>query len=394
MRFAYVCADSGIPVFGYKGSSIHIQEVLHAMTKKGIFVDLITHKKFHGTTPFIRLLRIHYLPELPSDRAAREQAAIAANADLKRILEAHEPLQVIYERYSLWSFAAMEYARDTNKIGILEVNAPLVEEQQQFRTLIDQPGAERVTRRVIAAARTIIAVSNEVANWVRQYCKDLEKVHVVPNGVNPDRFPDDQTPYLQNSPDTFTVGFLGTLKPWHGLPLLISAFDLLYTEDPTWRLLIVGDGPALGEIVRQKEASAWKDAIHLTGPVRPEDVPGMLASMDVAAAPYPAGKFYFSPLKLYEYMAAGLPIVASNVGQICDVIQHEINGLLSPAGDTTALAENLKRIRLDHELRKRLGRSARTTALLKHTWDSVLDKIFLAAGIEDQSIDTQAQVGF
>lgn len=115
---------------------------------------------------------------------------------------------------------------------------------------------------------------------------------------------------------------------------------------------------------------------RFTGTVSPDEVPGLLSEMDVAVAPYPEkADFYFSPLKVYEYMAAGLPVVASRIGQLDDLIEHGINGLLVPPGDPYALAEALDSLRRDLELRERLGRTARRDVLRDHTWDAVAARI-------------------
>ena len=79
-----------------------------------------------------------------------------------------------------------------------------------------------------------------------------------------------------------------------------------------------------------------------TNAVAPEAVPGLLASIDAAVAPYPAlGHFYFSPLKVYEYMAAGRAIVASRAGQLEELLEDGAHALLCPPGDAAALAEAL-----------------------------------------------------
>ena len=99
-------------------------------------------------------------------------------------------------------------------------------------------------------------------------------------------------------------------------------------------------------------------------------------------APYPKlVNFYFSPLKVYEYMAAGLPVVASRVGQLQELIQPEVNGLLVPPGDVSALAAGLERIRSEPELRRRLGLAARVKVLREHTWDGVVQRILSLAGL-------------
>ena len=125
--------------------------------------------------------------------------------------------------------------------------------------------------------------------------------------------------------------------------------------------------------------------VHCTEAVAPHEVPGLLTSVDAAVAPYPrATGFYFSPLKVYEYLAAGRAVVASRVGQLETVIRHEVNGLLCPPGDAAALATALEHLRREPALRARLGRAARATVLRQHTWDAVAARVLelAAAAVE------------
>lgn len=105
--------------------------------------------------------------------------------------------------------------------------------------------------------------------------------------------------------------------------------------------------------------------------------------MDAAVAPYPDyPDFYFSPLKIYEYMAAGLPVVASRIGQVAELIQDGTNGLLYQPGDAVALSAALNRLRCEPMLRSSLGRAARETVLHDHTWEAVAKRILHLGGIE------------
>ena len=232
-------------------------------------------------------------------------------------------------------------------------------------------------------ASALLAVSAEVAAYLEVQTGRRERIHVVPNGVDPNRFPDSLRPSCPGPPGSFTIGFVGTLKPWHGLTTLVEAFALLKQGAPEARLLLVGDGPERSRLEAELAKRGIRESSVFTGAVAPHEVPGWLASMDVAVAPYPKlANFYFSPLKVYEYLAAGLPIVASRIGQLADLLRHEETGLLCPPGDAAALAQSLERLRGDLALRKRLGMAARAAALRKHTWTAVARRVLSLAGDE------------
>jgi glycosyltransferase involved in cell wall biosynthesis len=216
---------------------------------------------------------------------------------------------------------------------------------------------------------------------------------VVANGVNPDRFRPGLAPALSRAPGTLTVGFVGSLKPWHGLATLVEAFARLRPGRGV-RLLVVGDGPGREGLEADLSARGLLAAAHFAGAVSPGDVPGWLASMDIAVAPYPPlQRFYFSPLKVYEYMAAGLAVVASRIGQLEQVIRDGVNGLLVPPGDATALAAAIERLGSDPELCVRLGQAARATVLEEHTWGAVAGRILGLAGLEPFNTGSLLPIG-
>lgn len=380
-RIAYICADPGVPVFGCKGASVHVQEVIRAMHRLGATVELFAARIGGDVPNDLRHLRVHQLPTPPKgELAERERALLAANNALATALSDAGPFDLIYERYSLWSFAAMEFARDRSIRSVLEVNAPLIDEQAAHRGLSDRAAAEAVAKRVFDAASTIGCVSDKVAAWARSRCAAPNKIHVVPNAVNPHRFGPLVKAHQPPSADSFVVGFVGTLKPWHGLPVLAEAFIQFHAQNPAARLLIVGDGPERDALSSTLAARGLSDAVHFTGAVMPEEIPGWLASMHVAVAPYPAlDNFYFSPLKLFEYLAAGLPTVASRIGQVTELLREGETGLLVTPGDPTSLCSTLARLRADASLRAQLGANGRACVERHHTWDAAVARLLKLA---------------
>lgn len=393
LRVAYICADSGVPVYGCKGCSVHVQEVIRALGRAGASVTLFAARSEGTPSPGLEHVPLHPLPCVTGDNAkAIEQNAAMAGSLLRGALEHLGPFDIVYERHSLWSYAAMEYARETGIVGLLEVNAPLLEEQTRYRHLSHPALAKQTISRAFAASTTLLAVSESVAEYVNQHSEADGRVHVVPNGVDPARFARLGRSGTPN--DRFTVGFVGTLKPWHGLPLLLEAFAELRKRVPCANLLLVGDGPQRNELEERIERLGLTDAVSFTGAVSPQEIPQQLKCMDVTVAPYPPLEgFYFSPLKIFEYMAAGKAIVASAVGQVADILADGETALLCPPGDVRSLTGALGRLYDDPKLRQRLGRKARIIARQRHTWDQVARKILDAASQPTRPAQSLQRVG-
>ncbi|MEZ6148335.1 MAG: glycosyltransferase [Planctomycetaceae bacterium] len=189
MRVAYVCADAGVPVFGCKGCSIHVQEMLRAMVGRGFDVELFTPRVDGNCPEGLEPVRVHRLPQLRANReAATTRQVEQENQSRREMIEDAQPFDLVYERYSLWSFVGMAFARQQDIPGILEVNAPLIEEQATYRGLTNRHVAEGVARRAFKAASALVAVSPEVADYLSAWPETEGRTHVVSNGVNVSRF--------------------------------------------------------------------------------------------------------------------------------------------------------------------------------------------------------------
>jgi len=380
-RVAVVCSDPGIPVFGSKGASVHLQAVLRELLRRGAEVHLLTPRPGGPAPRGLTGVVVHELPVVAGKGAEdREASARRSDAAVAAILDGlvpDAPLELVLERYSLWGRTATAWAARHGVPSVLEVNAPLVREQSAHRVLRDRPAAEAVARQSLGHAGAVVCVSEAVAAWAREVT-DPARVHVVANGTDTDRI----TPAARDGgARPLTVGFVGTLKPWHGTEHLLDAISLLLAREPGWRLVVVGDGPERETLARRAERLGIAHAVDLVGALPPEQVATRLHGVDVGCAPYAhLADFYFSPLKVYEYLAAGLPVVASRVPGMAALLRDGELGRLCRPGDPVDLAAALSSLAADPDGRARTGVRARAAAERDHTWAAVLDRVLHLAG--------------
>jgi glycosyltransferase involved in cell wall biosynthesis len=372
LRVAYLCADPGVPVFGTKGASVHIQEIVRAWRARGASVHLYCARLGDEVPADLRDLPVTHIA-LPDglDAGAREHEQERVAEQLANAVLA-DGADVVYERYSLFSRALPVLGARGDGAGntcILEVNSPLIEEQSRHRTLINAPLAWATLRSQVRAADRVVAVSPLVADWVGRHATSGDRLRVVANGVNVDRIHPPATSARQSG--TPVVVFVGTLKPWHGIEILVEAAAL---AGAWWQLRVVGDGP-MRQTLRDLAADLGVP-VDFRGAVAPERIAGELSDATVAVAPYPASDdHYFSPLKIYEYAAAGLPVVASDIGQVPQVVRHGETGLVVAPSDPAALAAGIDALVLNPERAAQLGRAGRARAVAEHSWPQVLDRI-------------------
>lgn len=368
MRVAYIVVDPGVPVFGTKGASVHVQEIVRSFRVRGADVNVYATRRGADVPADLADLRVVEHRVRGTDTAERERS-IRAAASALATAAIEDGCDLVYERFSLFSDAAAQVAASRGVPSVLEVNAPLVDEQRLHRELIDERGAVSTARRALSTADVVACVSRPVAAWAAEH--GARDPLVAPNGVNTDRI----RPAVVRRPADATpvIGFVGTLKPWHGVDVLVDAMADLARRGRRARLLVVGDGPERTAL--QERADALGIDAEFTGAVAPEHMPTMLTLLDVGVAPYRAADDYFSPLKVCEYLAAGVPVVASDVGQVPELVRHGRTGLLTQPGDALALADALQLLVDDPVLCGRMADDARRHALADLGWDGVLDRI-------------------
>lgn len=360
MRILYVCADRGIPLCGAKGASVHVRSITAALGRIGHTVTLAVAKLGAGNPP-PGVHRLEILREDPREAADQLVALIA-----------QEGVECVIERYSLQSGAARTAADVHGVRLLLEVNAPLVNEATRYRGLINPGAALERERQVFASADAIQVVSARLMTYVRSVAPDAH-VHLLPNGVEFARFASAAPAELAQADGRVLVGFIGSMKAWHGVIDLLEAFARVAGRPEQPMLLLVGHGPDEEAARRRAQAPDLNGRVLLTGSVAHAAVPSLIRRLDIAVAPYiDSGDFYFSPLKIMEYLAAGRPVIYPNLGELEGLVGDA--GLVYPAGDVTALADRLQQLIANAGLRARLGVCASWRAQ-PHAWEHVAEEL-------------------
>lgn len=254
--------------------------------------------------------------------------------------------------------------------------------------------ATRAARLTYSLADRIISVSNAAKKRLAEtWNVDQSKIEVIPNGVDTLLFRPDYDPrpvrHKFGLGDDPVVAFVGGFQPWHGLDLLLDSFVEVRRRIPRARLLLAGDGRARGSIEEKIAQLSLAGAVTITGLVPQSEIPRILAAADVAVAPYPRlpREMWFSPLKLYEYMACGKAIIASRSGQSAEVIRDGETGILVAPGDPFDLGQAVVRLLNDPAERSRLGNNARKAASERHSWKLYvkrLERLYLSALAEKE----------
>jgi glycosyltransferase involved in cell wall biosynthesis len=365
MRLLYLSADPGVPVLGHKGASVHVRAVVRAFARTVARVVLASPRvapegeRLDAPVELVAIGAV--LPrEHADDRSlyAAVDHQAAEVTDLARSIEA----DAIYDRYSLFAAAGVRAAAELGLPHVLEVNAPLRAEALAFRGLPHQEVARELEREVFAGTHRMLAVSGTLARLLEREGVDRQKVEVVGNAIDPALF---QAQH-RVSPDVFTIGFAGSLKPWHGIEALVEAVRLASAEVRQLRLEIVGDGPARSLLdAADLPAGLLVQHGHLTHAATART----MMRWDVGAAPFlPLEDFYFSPLKLVEYMGAGACPVASDLPELRDILGDGEYGVLVEPGSATALAEAFVQLASKRDCTAALGQRARDHALRSLSW--------------------------
>jgi glycosyltransferase involved in cell wall biosynthesis len=304
-------------------------------------------------------------------------------------LHRFQKINVLYVRPSAFGLGPLLFARLARIPGILEINGAWREEARLTRGHF--PPWKRVIFGPVTYLRGwsvdmachlathIVTVTPQLASYLQNQGIDRRKIAVVSNGANIERF----TPLDKESckrslgldGNLRYIGFVGGLAPWQGLDHLIKAFSQIVGDYQECRLLIVGDGIECEPLIRLSQSLAVEKRVIFTGAKPHSQVPTYIGACDILTVPKKPLVSGYSPLKVYEYMACGRPVLASAVPGLEFVGEKGIGFLFEP-GNVADLAAGLKKLLdIPERDRQEIGRLARQIALDQYSWDAIAAQV-------------------
>lgn len=353
-------AGTYLPYIG--GSSLRLRNLLEPIAQECELHVLVPRRDIFGNAIYeneildfeiINGINVHRVKRVSQLPAAIRHLCRAHQIDL---IHAHNP-----------RFAGLAHLAFIQKPLIVEIHAPT--ELNRIKSWI--------SGWIYRHADHIVVLSQGMKRFImREYHLPERRIAVVYNGVDLAKFcvSEEQSAVIKSRyglADYRVVGYIGTLYEWQGAIDLVRVFSKVESKCRDVRLLLVGDGPDEHKVREMVDQLNLDSKVFLAGTVPPEEIPAYFHAMDIFIIPRPStvGTETAIPLKVLEAMAAGVPIVATQVGGLTEVLENEVNALLCPPGRDDLIAERISLLLDNQELRNRLARSAQEKALRWYSWD-------------------------
>lgn len=283
---------------------------------------------------------------------------------------------IICQRHSLLNISGVLLSNLCRVPFLLEYNSSSFWKRESHHSLRLVPLLKLFENINLLGADKITVVSSVLKEELSGRGTPARKVCVNPNGVDPDLF----NPFVDGNTVRSTlnldgktvVGFAGIYGPWHGVEFLARTVKEVRKSNREIRFLFIGDDKLKTVVEGIGKEDGSDSSMVFVKAVLHHEIPRYLAACDILASPHvnmaDGSRFFGSPVKLFEYMAMGKPIVASGIEQLSDVLHNEVNALLVHPGDVNGIASAILRLSKDPALRKRLGKAARKRCLEAFTW--------------------------
>jgi len=294
----------------------------------------------------------------------------------RNILDAQKP-DAILDRLNPFYFTGAALARARRLPLVVECDGPSLFEYLNFmgkENLNLTPILKRIQSYILGSADACLLISDELKTFFKTLGIDEEKLHVIPNGADPERFypmpRHAEIASKYNLSGQTVVGWAGSLYGWSGIEKLVAMVKEVVAnrEDVSFLFLCGGENKRF--FLQHFPQEEYGRRVILPGMIPYGQVNDYFSCMDIMLAPYPyQALWYASSMKIFEYMAAGKAVISSSIGQVNEIIDDGVNGFLVDPREPDELIEKVKFLIDEPALQKQAGQNARETILKQYTWD-------------------------
>ena len=358
-----MASDQVVP--GSTGGSVHVLEVARGLARRGHEVHAVVRRQ-RGRPDREDEGGVHWhrISWRPPHRLFRFRArrAVAALAEAVKA-------EVVIERYYNFGGEGILAAARHGLPSLLEVNSPVVDHPGSLKGWLDALTVVRPLRarreRLCREATALVAPLVDIVPAFARGKTETVTWGADVTAFSPARRSEETRRELGIPEGAMAVVFSGSFRPWHGVHVLEEAARLLRHREDVFFLLAGGPRAGAPQGYRGR----------LLGMVPYERMPAVLAAADVGVAPYDTARlrqlrlgFYWSPLKIFEYMASGLPVVTVQRPPLDEIVRPGLEGVHVPEADPAALARALLGLADDAAARARMGRSGRERVVERYSW--------------------------
>jgi glycosyltransferase involved in cell wall biosynthesis len=389
MRILYHHRTRGTGVEG-----VHISGVIDSLKRLGHRVTEVAlvsaaqgpkHREVGNEPRAMRTLMFSLAKYAPNKLFRIAELAYGCTAFWKiaRVLR-RETHDLLYERYAYFNFGGILASKLFRIPAILEVN--IVTTLNDVRRLEFRRIARYVEEKLLRSADAIFVVSDFLKDHLVSRGVNADKIHVQPNafsaageraGERAARSQVVDEPLAKLTSGKVVIGFLGRMVPWYRLDCLLNVFHAIHRRYPNTCLVLVGDGTERGLLESIADELGITESVHFCGETSHEEALGLLEMFDIGVIP--STNPWGSPMKLFEYMGMGVPVVAPALDVITSVMQDGAHGRVFPVDDFAAMEAALDELIADPALRKQMGENARAHVMANHTWERVARHIMSVA---------------
>ena len=367
------------------GSAIKAKEFIAALNRAGHTAYLEWRSPQPRVQPTLSdKIRAGLKPRL--QRYLHEPKRLARNAphlwQEYLILKRQKP-DILFNRLELYYFSGLWLSRLLDLPFVVEADCPPAYEHATFYGKHYLHLGNLSTHLDLAnlrAADAIIVISDVLKNYYIERGIPAEKMHVIANAADPQKFrpmpKDRELAEKYRLAGKTVVGWIGSLVGWSGIESLTATARYILQARPNTCFMLVGGGKNQEFFREQLQTGDHAGRVILPGTVPHGEVPRYLSCMDVVLAPYPKLDFWYaSSMKIFEYMSAGKTVLATNVGQVGEIIEDGVNGYLFDPEANGELREKITALVDSAEVRQRAGAQARRDIEQKWNWDNNAQKM-------------------